>query len=143
MELKYKGMNNEEYEILKSNVDEELNKYCAFTKDSVLALDDNNVVGYYGIGNLFGNPEISVGIFKEYRNKGYASQITKDLVNKLMTDDVRGISIKIDKNNKKSMELAKKNGFYIDWDYEEAMSERDTDYIVMTMKNYNYGVKHR
>lgn len=63
------------------------------------------------------NDEISIfgfGIDEKFRGKGYGKQILNLIINKLISEGKRNITLEVDSNNEIAFNLYKKTGFETD-----------------------------
>lgn len=143
--FEFRKIRPEEYELIeKMQQDEGFNKYFVPDNKMDLVLLNGNIIGVFYLSGSY-TPELQIGILPEYRNKGYAVKLTEQIVGELFSEGISQVNLKIHKDNKASLNLAKKCGFHIDWENEELNPENKEDmYYTLYKRNHMvYGNKNR
>lgn len=78
----------------------------------LVVLDENDIVGFLDYGIYYDRAEINyIYIEENYRRKGHATSLIKCLVDECISNKYLNITLEVNENNSKAIDLYKKNGF--------------------------------
>lgn len=142
--FEFRKITSEDTDILAEMIkDEGFQKYYIPNTKMDLVLLNGEVIGTFSVVGSY-IPEIQLAILPEHRKKGYAIDLTHQLVEELFKQGYPEVNLKIHKDNKASLNLAKKCGFYINWDNEPFNEENKEDmYYTLYKRNYSLDTKRK
>lgn len=142
---KQKDMYNYASELKKNLIDlrKEIQRYL------VLDINEEKYIGLCitqpSLYDIKSNPKpisIYYAVSNEYRNRGYATTILKEITDYLFTNDIcNKINLEIRGINKSSLRVAKNVGFEYNDEYFEMFEEEGYDYIPMSLCKKIKGVR--
>ncbi|MGN0382821.1 MAG: ribosomal protein S18-alanine N-acetyltransferase [Eubacterium sp.] len=85
-----------------------LNEYTTY----VVALDNNNIIGYCGMYKSFDEGHITnMAVVEQYRRQKIASRLLEYIFNIVKEEGIRNITLEVRKSNYAAIELYNKFGF--------------------------------
>lgn len=96
------------------NVDENIEESfkCNPFLHYFLLYEKNNLIGYLCFNVLYGNVDIIYICIKEnFRNKGYGSKLMKTLIDFCQDNNIKNITLEVNKYNRDAIILYEKFGF--------------------------------
>ncbi len=110
--MKFQEINKDKTALLLAKItDDEMTKYVEFyQKNSLVAIENNNIVAIAQINNFMGSySEIRMSVLKQYRNQGYGKTVFENLLFYCLDNyDPEMIVTLIDKNNIASIKCVEK-----------------------------------
>lgn len=99
----------------------------------ILALCDNNVVGYCGMYKVLDEADITnIAVHPDHRHQGVATQILKMIIDHCTYSDLSFITLEVRESNKKAIDLYTKSGFVVVGQRKNYYSDNHETAILMT-----------
>lgn len=113
----------------RASVENELiNKFAYY----VVAIEDNNVLGYGGMWHIVNEGHITnIAVHKNYRQKGIGNAIVNALVDIAKEKEMMGLTLEVRKSNESALALYKKNGFKLEGIRPEYYEDNKEDAYIM------------
>ena len=104
----------------------------------VVAFDsEGNVIGISSITFSQGIPTVQCILLKQYRGKGYGTNILTELTNQLFIEGYERVELLISPRNKSSIASAEKAGYHLDYsNVEFNLDNEDSMYLTYYKNNY-------
>ncbi len=101
----------------------------------LVALDNNDVVGYLGIWHVIDQAHITtIAIKKEYRRQTIGETLLLKMLNKLRKINIIEVTLEVRESNSKAINLYKKLGFYCEGKRINYYQDTNEDAIIMWKK---------
>lgn len=98
----------------------------------VVAIEDNEVVGYGGMWHVINEGHITnIAVKKEHRQKGIGTKIVNGLIDIAKEKEMIGITLEVRVSNQIAIDIYKKSGFIIEGLRKEYYDDNREDAIVM------------
>ena len=98
---------------------------------------EGNVIGISSITFSQGIPTVQCILLKQYRGKGYGTNILTELTNQLFIEGYERVELLISPRNKSSIASAEKAGYHLDYsNVEFNLDNEDSMYLTYYKNNY-------